>query len=75
MDAPKKSYAASRRGPGELGFGQAFFVGLTQVLALIPGFSRTGMTMGGGIASGLDREDALHFSFLLSGPIILGPPS
>jgi undecaprenyl-diphosphatase len=55
----------------KLSFGQAVWVGITQVLALVPGFSRTGMTMGGGIFTGLNREDALRFSFLLSGPIIL----
>ncbi len=54
-----------------LSFGKAFWVGLTQILALIPGFSRTGMTMSGGLTTGLDRENALQFSFLLSGPIIL----
>ena len=63
--------ALGKRDPAQLSFRQAFFVGLTQVFALIPGFSRTGMTMSGSILSSLDRESALRFSFLLSGPIIL----
>ncbi len=67
----RRAGALQKRNPAQLTFRQAFFVGLTQVLALIPGFSRTGMTMSGGILSSLDRESAMRFSFLLSGPIIL----
>lgn len=67
----RRTNALQKNSPAKLSFGQAFFVGLTQVLALIPGFSRTGMTMSGGILSSLDRTSALRFSFLLSGPIIL----
>jgi len=47
-------------------------VGLFQCLALVPGFSRSGATISGGLFCGLNREDAAKFSFLLSVPIILG---
>ena len=45
-------------------------IGFAQVLALIPGFSRTGVTLGGGLLVGLDHKDAARFSFLLATPII-----
>jgi len=47
-------------------------VGLFQTLALIPGVSRSGATISGGLILGLTREDAARFSFLLSFPVILG---
>lgn len=49
-----------------------FLVGLFQCLALVPGFSRSGATISGGLFLGLNREDAARFSFLLSIPIIIG---
>jgi undecaprenyl-diphosphatase len=45
-------------------------VGAVQALALIPGFSRSGVTMGGGLLVGLSNEDAARFAFLLATPII-----
>lgn len=57
--------------PEKLSFRQAFLVGLAQVGALIPGFSRSGLTMIAGSATGLDKEKAAEFSFLLGTPIIL----
>lgn len=47
-------------------------VGLFQALALVPGVSRSGATISGGLLLGLSREDAARFGFLLSVPIILG---
>ena len=47
-----------------------FFVGAAQALALIPGFSRSGATMAGGLLVGLSNEDAARFAFLLATPII-----
>lgn len=52
-----------------------FLIGLFQCLALVPGFSRSGATISGGLFLGLNREDAARFSFLLSIPIILGSGS
>jgi undecaprenyl-diphosphatase len=49
---------------------QAGGAGLMQALALIPGFSRTGSSLAGGLLAGLDRESAARFSFLLATPII-----
>ena len=56
----------------ELTVGKGFWVGVFQCLALVPGFSRSGATISGGLFLGLNREDAARFSFLLSIPIILG---
>ncbi|WP_175687932.1 undecaprenyl-diphosphate phosphatase [Burkholderia anthina] len=56
--------------PEKMTFKQAFFVGLAQVGALIPGFSRSGLTMIAGNAAGLTAEKAAEFSFLLGTPII-----
>lgn len=55
-----------------LGFRQAMWIGIAQVLALIPGTSRSGITMTAGLMLGLDRESCARFSFLLSIPVILG---
>jgi undecaprenyl-diphosphatase len=61
--------AADRRLTG-LGFVNAFFLGAAQILALLPGISRDGTVMVGGMFRGLTRQDAARFSFLLSAPVI-----
>ena len=53
-----------------LGFREALGVGAAQALALIPGLSRSGASMGGGLVAGLSNEEAARFSFLLATPII-----
>ena len=55
---------------GELSFRAALLVGFAQILALFPGFSRSGATMAGGLLAGLRHEEAARFSFLLAAPII-----
>jgi undecaprenyl-diphosphatase len=60
----------AHRPPERLTFKQAFLVGLAQIGALIPGFSRSGLTMIAGNAAGLTAEKAAEFSFLLGTPII-----
>jgi undecaprenyl-diphosphatase len=59
-----------RRLGGRLSFRQAVGVGTAQAVALIPGLSRSGATMGGGLLVGLSNEDAARFAFLLATPII-----
>jgi undecaprenyl-diphosphatase len=54
----------------KMGFRQAFGIGAAQALALIPGISRSGVTMGGGLLSGLSNEDAARYAFLLATPVI-----
>jgi undecaprenyl-diphosphatase len=54
----------------KVGWRGAFSVGAAQALALIPGFSRSGAAMGGGLLVGLSNEDAARYAFLLATPII-----
>jgi undecaprenyl-diphosphatase len=61
-----------RRALDALTLKDALAIGLWQCLALIPGISRSGVTMVGGFRAGLDHEDAARFSFLTATPIILG---
>jgi undecaprenyl-diphosphatase len=49
---------------------QAVGIGTSQAAALIPGISRSGVTMGGGLLAGLSNEDAARYAFLLATPII-----
>jgi len=51
---------------------ESIIVGLAQVVALVPGVSRSGMTISGARMCGLNREDAARFSFLIATPIIAG---
>lgn len=60
------------RAAWKLGFLNAFGIGMAQAFAMLPGISRSGMTIASGLLSGLDREEAARFSFLLSIPVILG---
>jgi undecaprenyl-diphosphatase len=54
-----------------VGWTGAFVLGAAQILALLPGISRDGIVMVGGLFRGLSRQDAARFSFLLSAPVIL----
>jgi len=64
--APKSSGELS----GRLTWMQSFTIGAVQSIALIPGFSRSGASMAGGLLVGLSNEEAARFSFLLATPII-----
>ncbi|HMK51710.1 MAG TPA: undecaprenyl-diphosphate phosphatase, partial [Thermodesulfobacteriota bacterium] len=56
----------------DITFGTSLLIGISQVLAIVPGVSRSGITMTTGLAMGVTREGAARFSFLLSTPIIFG---
>jgi undecaprenyl-diphosphatase len=62
--------AAEQRLAG-IGSWNAGWIGASQILALFAGISREGVTMVGGLTRGLNHEDAMRFSFLLSTPVIL----
>jgi len=62
---------ARERGITQMGFKDALIIGCAQVLALIPGTSRSGVTMTAARLLGLQRAEAARFSFLLSIPAIL----
>ena len=55
----------------KVGFLQALVIGSAQILALLAGISRDGVTMVAGMGRGLSREDAARFAFLLATPVIL----
>ena len=62
-------WGAQDRGIGELGFGAALGIGAAQALALVPGLSRSGISISAGLFAGLSREAAARFSFLMATPI------
>jgi undecaprenyl-diphosphatase len=68
--APQTDVDDDTRIAKQVGFPQSFLVGAAQALALIPGFSRSGATMAGGLLVGLSHKDAARFAFLLATPII-----
>jgi undecaprenyl-diphosphatase len=63
--------AQADRRLSEIGPGQATLIGSVQILALLAGISRDGVTMVAGMFRGLSREDAARFAFLLATPVIL----
>ena len=65
-------YGRKQRRAEELGLMEALFIGAAQAVAIIPGVSRSGITMSAGLARGLTREEAARFSFLLGIPAIAG---
>ncbi|MBP6943239.1 MAG: undecaprenyl-diphosphatase UppP [Candidatus Buchananbacteria bacterium] len=67
-----EKYSTKNRTIKQLNWWQAVGLGCAQALALIPGVSRSGMTISTGLFMGLKRAEAAQFSFLLSLPIILG---
>lgn len=65
-----EAVGSQRKDMRHLGISVALIVGFSQVLALIPGASRSGSTIMGGLFAGMKRETAARFSFLLSIPAI-----
>lgn len=51
---------------------RTFYIGVFQLFGILPGISRSGSTITGGLLNGLNRKDAVRFSFLMSIPAILG---
>ena len=64
-------YARRSRGIAEVTIRDALIIGVAQALALVPGTSRSGITITAGRLLGFERQDAARFSFLLSAPVIL----
>ncbi|MCL6634159.1 MAG: undecaprenyl-diphosphate phosphatase [Peptococcaceae bacterium] len=64
--------AAKEKTLRAMSLGDSLLIGISQAFAVIPGVSRSGVTMTAGRALGLSREAAARFSFLLSTPIIVG---
>jgi undecaprenyl-diphosphatase len=60
---------------GAAGWGDALVIGCAQAVALVPGVSRSGVTITTALARGFRREDAARFSFLLATPVIVGAGS
>jgi undecaprenyl-diphosphatase len=65
-------WGSRTKGLDGLGFPGAFGIGVAQAIALIPGISRSGISISAGLFLGLTRESAARFSFLMSAPIIAG---
>lgn len=57
---------------GQLTYTDGFIIGIAQSIALIPGVSRSGITIAAGMERGLRRDEAARFTFLLSAPIVAG---
>lgn len=70
-DEPLPTDVASDRRLAKLGWGETVLIGAAEILALLPGISRSGATMVAGLTRGLSHEDAARFSFLLATPVIL----
>ena len=65
-------YGGGKRTIKDMNFRNAFFIGLCQSVAIMPGISRSGATMIGGLACRFDRAFAVRYAFLISIPSVLG---
>ena len=68
IERAHKEHEGDANGIGELSLGKAFFVGLAQSVSMIPGVSRSGASIIGGLLLGMKRKAAVEFSFLLAVP-------
>ncbi len=64
-------FSRHERATGDLGVKDAVIIGIAQALSLVPGTSRSGITISAALMLGFRRQDAARFSFLLSVPVIL----
>ena len=64
--------SARRRRMDRVTLADALIIGAAQAVALLPGISRSGITISAGLLRGLERGDATRFAFLLATPVILG---
>lgn len=65
-------FTIARRPLESIGFIDALAMGVAQAIALLPGISRSGITISAGLYQGIRRADATRFSFLLATPVIVG---
>jgi undecaprenyl-diphosphatase len=70
-DAPAGKAVAADRRLSAMGYPRAILIGAAQIAALLPGISRDGIVTVASMRTGLSREDAVRYSFLLSTPVIL----
>ena len=63
-------FGRRERNMSDVGYKEAFIIGCAQALALVPGTSRSGVTITAARILGFERQDAARFSFLLSAPVI-----
>ena len=68
-------YNVSSKRIEKLPFGEVIFIGLAQAVAVIPGTSRSGITISTARMMGVERTDAARFSMLISIPVIIGAAS
>jgi undecaprenyl-diphosphatase len=66
------NHSLFQKGLRETSYWDVIFIGIIQAIAIVPGISRSGSTIAGGLLAGLEREFAARYSFLLSIPVILG---
>jgi len=66
-----EKFSSKKRDISSISLSDALIIGLFQILAFIPGMSRSGITIVGGLSRSLSRKEAARFSFLMAMPIIL----
>ncbi len=71
VGGPQTDEASERLSLAKLGMPKAFGIGAVQALALLPGFSRSGMSIVGGLLARLNHVDAARLSFMMATPLIL----
>lgn len=71
MIGEKQQPAVTANEVDELSCRQAFMIGLWQIVALWPGFSRSGSTIAGGVLAGASRSAAADFTFIIAIPVMV----